>query len=150
MLTSHDQHVWSATGLDGSWVVPGYYQTDDHNGGSAIDYPKDTVAGDARRHFSFWGSDSARTGGCCSTSTGEYRTGWDKSFTLSYGVIDLPLPPPNTALILVAEVAGTILANDAFWTARCDAIPEAALYARLVMGTVRDALLSCSVGCCAS
>jgi hypothetical protein len=86
MLTSNDQHVWSATGLDGSWVVPGYHI--DHNtcGGSASDYPKDTVAGDARRHLSFWGSDLADTGGCCSTSTGEYSTGWEQSFTLSYGV----------------------------------------------------------------
>lgn len=39
MLTSANLHQWSRTGLDGSWVVPGYVSSSDYNGGSANDYP---------------------------------------------------------------------------------------------------------------
>jgi hypothetical protein len=49
-------------------------------------------------------------------------------------------PPPNTALTLVAEVSDTTQANDTFWEEKCGAIPEAALYVQVVMGTVREAL----------
>jgi hypothetical protein len=156
MLTSHNQHVWSQTGLDGGWVAPTYASDAANNGGSADDYPKNNVGGDARAHLSFWGgrtrggsipgrdSTYSSTGGCCATSTGVYSTRevWDKPFTLSYGVIDLPPPPPNTALTLVANVSSTTRANDTFWDARCGAIPDTALYARLVMGAVSASFLS--------
>jgi hypothetical protein len=96
---------------------------------------------------SFWGYDSTNPnleGGCCSssTSTDELHTeGYGQSFTLSYGAIDLPPPPPNTALTLVANVSGTTQADDAYWNTTCGAIPDTALYVRLVMGTVSEAPL---------
>jgi hypothetical protein len=45
--------------------------------------------------------------------------------------------PPNTALML-ADVNATTRADDVIWLAKCYAIPDDALYVRLVMGTFVD------------
>ena len=46
--------------------------------------------------------------------------------------------PPNTGMLLVADVAGTIKADDAFWAERCNTIPSTALFVVVEMGAVRD------------
>lgn len=47
--------------------------------------------------------------------------------------------PPNTGLSLVADVAGTTVANDTFWAEHCKTIPQdAALFIVVDMGAVRD------------
>lgn len=46
--------------------------------------------------------------------------------------------PPNTGMMLVAEVAGTTSANDAFWSDKCRVIPADTLYIVVQMGTVTD------------
>eukprot|EP00729_Bicosta_minor_P019610 gene19610-biopygen6557 len=48
--------------------------------------------------------------------------------------------PPNTRMTLVADVAGTNKANDAFWKEKCKVIPEKAttLFIVVVMGEVID------------
>jgi hypothetical protein len=59
---------------------------------------------------------------------------------MTYGLamVNLPPPPPDTALTLLAEVPATTRADDLYWTARCSRIPDYALFVRLVMGTVVD------------
>ena len=49
-----------------------------------------------------------------------------------------PVLPPNTGMTLVAEVAGTTRANDAFWAVQCKKIPSNTLFLVLDMGAVRD------------
>lgn len=44
--------------------------------------------------------------------------------------------PPNTEMSLVADVAGTTLANDAFWAVKCQKIPTTARGIAVDMGTV--------------
>lgn len=46
--------------------------------------------------------------------------------------------PPNTRITLVAEVAGTTRANDAYWRSECPSIPANALFLVLKMGDVVD------------
>lgn len=46
--------------------------------------------------------------------------------------------PPNTGITEVADVAGTTVANDAFWQSRCASIPSNALFLVLKMGDVVD------------
>lgn len=46
--------------------------------------------------------------------------------------------PPNTAMVLVADVAGTTLANDAYWAEACTKIPSTAIGITVDMGAVRD------------
>ena len=147
MLQSHTTHQWSANGLE--WLEVDFY--DAHNGGSAVNWPRDNGAdGDERGYLPFWGvtDTSPLTGGCCSSSTavaethpalpgnGGSRT-WGHAFTLSYAV-PLQPPPPNTGMSLVADVAGTTLANDAFWAEQCKTIPSNTLFIVLDMGSVRD------------
>jgi hypothetical protein len=112
-----------------------------HLGGSSVDWPLQKVEGDKRRHLSFW-SDvvvDTKIGGCCSTSTEIYSLRWGMAFTLSFGEIDLPPPPPlNTTLTLFAEASATTKHGGAYWDSRCAMVPESALYVRLVMGTVVD------------
>ena len=57
--------------------------------------------------------------------------------TVSYA-IQLQPPPPNTGMLLITNVAGTTLANDAFWAEQCQKIPSNTMYLVLVMGAVRD------------
>lgn len=49
-----------------------------------------------------------------------------------------PVLLPNTGMALVAEVAGTTRANDAFWAVQCKKIPSNTLFLVLDMGAVRD------------
>ena len=46
--------------------------------------------------------------------------------------------PPNTGMTLVADVAGTIDANDTFWAVACKKIPSNTLFVVLDMSAVRD------------
>lgn len=46
--------------------------------------------------------------------------------------------PPNTGMTLVADVAGTTLANDAYWADKCKVIPPTALFIVVQMGNVTD------------
>eukprot|EP00729_Bicosta_minor_P022584 gene22584-biopygen13469 len=46
--------------------------------------------------------------------------------------------PPNTGMTLVADVAGTTLANDAYWADKCKIIPPTALFIVVEMGDVTD------------
>lgn len=57
-----------------------------HNGGSAPGWSwEGKVEGDARSYVSTWGDErDDRKGGCCSSSTAEKSTGWERSFKLSY------------------------------------------------------------------
>ena len=55
---------------------------------------------------------------------------------MSYA-IQLQPPPPNTVLVLVADVAGTIEANDAYWAEKCQSIPQETPFIAVDMGTVR-------------
>lgn len=145
MLQAFNKHQWSYDGV--TWVTPAFNKWSDHNGGSAANWPRDIGrAGDERAHLSFWGThiDLARTGGCCSSSTAEYTTsptsqehGWGQTFSMSYAIQLQPLPP-NTGMTLVADVAGTTDANDAFWKEKCKSIPSNALFVVVDMGGVRD------------
>ena len=76
MLQADDKHQWSSDGL--TWVTPGYSPSTNSNGGSVAKWPRDKGrAGDERAHLSFWGNDGSLTGGCCSSSTATFFTGWD-------------------------------------------------------------------------
>ena len=46
--------------------------------------------------------------------------------------------PPNTGMSLVADVAGSTLANDAYWAAQCQTIPFNTLFIVVDMGAVRE------------
>ena len=73
MLKARNKHLWSSDGL--TWSTPDFAGGSGDNGGSAADWPRDKGRdGDVRRELSFWGDDGSVTGGCCSTSTTEYRT----------------------------------------------------------------------------
>ena len=66
MLLSNTKHEWSKDGL--SWTKPTSYNY--NFGGSAGSWPRGKGhAGDERTYLSFWGTNFALTGGCCSTST---------------------------------------------------------------------------------
>ena len=56
---------------------------------------------------------------------------------VSYG-IQLQPPPPNTGMSLFTNVAGTTLADDAFWAEQCKTIPSNTLFLVVDMGAVRD------------
>jgi len=150
MLTSYNKHQWSADGK--TWVDVAFYSHTNRNGGSADGWPRDKGrAGDERRFLSFWGPDDSRTGGCCSSSTavdmthpavpgnGESSTQWGQPVTLNYGV-DLQPLRPNTGMSLVTNVAGTTLANDAFWAVECKKISSAATGIVVDMGAVSVAV----------
>jgi hypothetical protein len=97
MLTSHRKQEWSKDGL--SWQKPAYtctgFMFTANNGGSAVDWPKENVEGDARGHLSIWGNDRIDVmGGCCSSSYTEYNTfpnnngdHWRQPFSMAYGAI---------------------------------------------------------------
>ena len=55
---------------------------------------------------------------------------------IRYGFNDVTLGP-NTGMVLVADVAGTTKANDAYWAERCQSIPENTPFIVIDMGTVR-------------
>ena len=144
MLQSNKLHQWSANGVD--WFVVDIW--DGANGGSAVFWPSNTSrVGDKRKFLSFWGHDGSTMGGCCSTSSavtitrpslpgnGKY-TWWGQSFTMSYAIQLQPLPA-NTGMTLVADVAGTTLADDAFWKDKCKTIPSSTQFLVLDMGAVR-------------
>lgn len=136
MLQSNTLHQWSRNGLD--WFIPSYFGG--VNGGSAVNWPRDTVENDARKHLSMWGDCDAchwGKGGCCSTSTSVYDISWGMPFTFAYGLPLHPLPP-NVGMSLVADVAGTTVANDAFWAEKCMTIPSSTKFIVLDMGAVRD------------
>ena len=47
--------------------------------------------------------------------------------------------PPNTQMATVANVAGTTLANDAYWKDKCKVIPDSTtLFIVVDMGGARD------------
>ena len=81
MLQSRSKHTW----WDGSkWVVPAYSADESgHLGGSAQNWPKNNVAGDAREYLPFWGSDGwARgQGGCCGAGS---SSGWNMRFEILF------------------------------------------------------------------
>lgn len=60
---------------------------------------------------------------------------WCASFGMSNAATPLP---PNTGMTLVADVAGTTLANDAYWADKCKVIPPTALFIVVQMGDVTD------------
>ena len=148
MLQSDDKHQWSADGL--VWFdVPLH---GGNNGGSEAGWPRGDKGrdGDERYHLSFWGAESSDlSGGCCSSSTavlqthpslpGNRHTVWGQSFILSY-LIDLQPLPPNTGMSLVTNVAGTTLANDAFWAVECLKISSVANGIVVDMGAVSVAV----------
>jgi serine/threonine protein kinase len=98
MLTAPNKHQWSEAGKD--WKTPNYH-SNSNMGGSAVDWPKNGVGGDARRHLSMWGTDESDTkGGCCSSSFVDYVTlptttnntyGWGQPFTMAFGVNPIEL-----------------------------------------------------------
>ena len=138
MMQANNKHEWSWNGVE--WSTP-FYDASDENGSSQSDWPK-TKGGrkdDNRQYLTIWGRDATRanTGGCCSNSYLEYNSGFGKAFTVYYA-IDLQPLPPNTGMSLVTKVAGTTLANDAFWTEECQKIPSNTLFLVLDMGAVRD------------
>ena len=78
MLQARNKHQWSSDGL--TWVTPDFSTPTPRNGGSVADWPRDKGrAGDERKYLSFWGDDGNLVGGCCSTSTATYTTGWAQS-----------------------------------------------------------------------
>eukprot|EP00729_Bicosta_minor_P032641 gene32641-biopygen1724 len=138
MLQAHDKHQWSPNGVD--WSTP-VYDAFDENGSSQSDWPKSNSGrkDDARQYLSIWGRDDSRPakGGCCSNSYSDYNSGFGKEFALSYAVSLQPLPL-NTGMTLVADVAGTTIANDTFWAVECQKIPDNTEFLVLDMGAVRD------------
>ena len=146
MLKAHNKHEWSANGHD--WQIPDYHTqnsdtgcTDDNScykGGSASSWPEKNAVGDSRAYLTLWGHESGN-GGCCSTSRSEryMAPAWTKTFTVSYAINLQPLPP-NTGMSLVADVAGTTVANDAFWAVECEKIPDSTVFIVVDMGAVRD------------
>ena len=146
MLQSNKLHRWSPNGIE--WVDVTFYSNDNPGGGSATNWPLNNVDGDQRKYLSFWGHYSPTlTGGCCSTSTAVSETSSGlaglsyaargQSFTMSYVARFQPLPP-NTGTSLVVDVAGTTLANNAFWAEECKTIPASTLFIVVDMGAVRE------------
>jgi hypothetical protein len=101
-LTSHNQHVWSQTGLDGGWVAPAYISDPAHRGGSAADYPKNNVKTGCSR-FNLWqrivisgpevspGNMSTffRQGGVTIDGTGVANTEWELRLPGVEGFLDV-------------------------------------------------------------
>ena len=56
---------------------------------------------------------------------------------VSYAM-QLQSPPPYIEMALVSNVAGTTLADDAFWAEQCKTIPSNTLFIVVDMGAVRD------------
>eukprot|EP00729_Bicosta_minor_P032994 gene32994-biopygen20624 len=151
MLQANNKHQWSANGVD--WYAVNYTDSINYNGGSSKFWPQDKGgAGDKRIYLSFWGYDlggaSTTTGGGLSTSTAVNLTypsypgqspSWGQSFKLYYAIALQPLPP-NTGMSLVADVAGTTVANAAYWAKKCQSMPRSynALFLVVDMGAVRD------------
>lgn len=146
MLQTYNKSQWSPNGV--KWFdidVSG----GGSNGGSAKWWPRDNGrVGDERVRLSYWGQDDPHddglTGGCCSSSTDVdvthpslpgSPTYWAQSFTMSYAIQLQPLPP-NTGMSLVANVAGTTQADDAFWAENCKTIPANTQLLVLDMGAV--------------
>lgn len=154
MLQSHTMHQWSVDGVN--WVDVKFHVNS--NGGSESRWPQDEGGGgDKRAYLSFWGDDGLTTGGCCSSSTaidythpslaGNKFTFWGQSFTLNY-LIGLPPPPPNTGMVLVADVAGTTYANNAYWAEACKKIPKTSGGITVDMGAVRFfTIMACVCAC---
>jgi hypothetical protein len=134
--TTNKQHQWSPNGVD--WVVPTSLNSNFH-GGSSDDWPSANTVGDTRYYLSFWGSelDYKKGGCCCIVHADSCNAGWTQSFSLAYAV-PLQPPPPNTAITVIATVAGSIQANDAYWAVECLKVPAAATFLMLDMGSVRD------------
>lgn len=78
--------------------------------------------------------DSACTLTSSSTTTTTTATSTRPATTANLG--NTPLPP-NTALVLVADVTGTTVANDAYWAEACETIPDTARGIAVDMGSVR-------------
>jgi hypothetical protein len=128
MLSNHNQHQWSQNGID--WVTPPYLtEHTTYQGGSADNWPKNKIDGDARKRLSLWGHDvDSAKGGCCSTSYSKYETGyWGQSFTFAFGM-QLEPPPLNTGIVLFATVTSTTVTNNVYWTKACQMIPEEASF----------------------
>jgi len=129
MLTSVDKHQYSP---DGSvWYTPVYYSQKAYAthsisyGGSAIDWPKNTLAGDQRKYLTMWGKNDAGnyTGACCSNSISEHTVDLDGAarglfghpFTFAYrmsGTTASTTTPTTTTTTTTAraEVRATELA----------------------------------------
>ena len=151
MLQSTTKHQWSADGF--AWQTPAHHQTvtqpETNFGGSDVDWPQNNSKGDARWKLSFWGNEGCLNdgcrGGCCSGAYDVYKAAnsnegsgpWGQPFTMSYAIALQPLPP-NTGMSLVADVAGTTVANDAFWAVECEKIPDSTVFIVVDMGAVRD------------
>lgn len=91
MLTANSKHLWSATET-GTFVAPSPFV--EHLGGSGQFWPAGNVAGDNRTYLSFWGSNSGRTGGCCTTANDAVAS-WGQAFTLeAITPASTPVPLP--------------------------------------------------------
>jgi hypothetical protein len=84
MLQSNKKHQWSADGVN--WVTPDYFAL--HYGASADFWPRDKgVAGDERKHISFWGDSTHNLiGGCCETATTASSVEWGRTFAMSFAI----------------------------------------------------------------
>lgn len=58
--------------------------------------------------------------------------------TMLVGAATVQPLPPNTGMSLITNVAGTTIANDAYWAEQCKTIPPSTLFLVLDMGAVRD------------
>jgi hypothetical protein len=85
MLTSDKDHQWSKDAV--TWETPAYLGAAVQNGGSAVDWPKKHVEGDARFRLSMWGVENPNDkGGCCSTSYTDPTNSWAHPFSIAYGI----------------------------------------------------------------
>ena len=75
VLMSNKNHIWSATGKDGSFRQPAYHSNANLLGGSATHWPSD-----GRRYLSFWGGNGANAG-CCHRSTSD-SAAWRRAFSV--------------------------------------------------------------------
>lgn len=92
MLTSHNKHQWSADGVE--WMTPAYYIHTNHFGGSAENWPLNSVPGDPRRTLPFWGARDHKE-----NPRGGYAhgLGWNAPFTMAYFVRKSCMIPPDPA-----------------------------------------------------
>lgn len=126
MLTTHNFHLWSNDGVH--WHIPAYNTNTAVGGGSARDWPKNNIAGDARAYLSFWrppawANSNTVVGGCCASSTTVY---YDKdantntfpvsrtTFKLSFMIRRVVARPMKETLLLNVTGNDDVYGNDMF------------------------------------
>jgi len=85
-------HMWSKTGLPGTFIQPVYYYHEQLVGGSDDQWPRYTIVNDSRQFLPFWGGNGAY-GACCHMWPGD-QSKWNREATLKLRALVPGIPDP--------------------------------------------------------